>query len=1010
MIRGTLVLIVFLLASTGVFAQATLSQSKSDTYFQSGIDKIEHHQFGAAIDDFEQFLRTQLKADPRTMEAEYFRAYCAVTLFHSDGEKLLSQFVANNPMHPRSVSAFYDLATFFYDEKNYAKASSYFSKVNFPALSEDQRNVGRFRWGYAWFSQRNLLAALDQFNTVKSLGGQYGPASSYYAGFIELSVGDFDNARIDFQRAEKSPSYATIVPPLIATTYFRQGKDSELIAYVEPLLSRDDLSTDELSLLIAEAWFRKGEYARALPPYESYIEIHENVNRSIYTRAGYAAWLVSNDASALSYLKRAASDADSVGMYASYLLGTVYLKRGEKPLALTAFETSKQFKKDPRLAEESLFLSAKINYDLGRSDLAIREFEFVLEIYPQSTHTQEIKELLAQAYVNANNYNKAIAYIESLPRRTPAVDRAYQKASYLKGTEFYNKEDFPQAAASFKKSLEFPLDTRLVAEASFWLGETYAVGRRYEEAVPHYEEALSQPGLSNEMIIAIRYGLGYAQYNQQRYDKAMVSFKDYVSRASGVTNYADGVLRLADCQYVLKSYGEALSLYRKVIQLKSTDSEYAHLQSGLILAIQRQFSEAKSELGGVARNTTSRYMEEALYQLGQIELEQGNYPSAIRQFTTLIDASKTTRYIPFAYSRRAAANFNLKNYGQTADDYIAVVEKFPVHPVVQDVILPLQEALRLSGRMDEFDKYLTQFKQANPDAKGIESVEFESAKSHYFNQQYPKAIETLSAFVRNYPESSQASEALYYQAESYYRLKDYLKSLEAHQEVAKDIAFPLMSKVVGRIGELEFKLQHYELAVAAFHRLDVIATNKKDEYAALNGLMESYFLLANYDSADRYARSLQQLGGISANAQSKSSLYLGKGAKARGDYETAKDEFLATINGAQDEYGAEAKYLLAEVFFLTGEHTMCYETLIALNRDFSVYEDWVGKSFLLLADNYVATQEIFQAKGTLRSLIENFPRLDVRDLAKERLKGIEEKERKKEAETMKSDTTDRRNE
>lgn len=1006
--RSTLVLACFLLASTGVCAQATLSQSKSDTYFQSGIDKMEHHQFGAAMDDFEQFLLTRPTNDPRVMEAEYFRAYCAVTLLHSDGEKLLSQFVADNPKHPRSVSAYFDLATFFYDEKNYAKASYYFTKVNFPSLSEEQRTVGRFKWGYALFSQRNLLGALDQFNTVKSLGGQYGPASSYYAGFIELSVGDFDNARTDFQRAEKSPSYATIVPPLIATTYLRQGKDNELIAYVEPLLNREDIPTDELSLLIAEAWFRKGEYARALPQYESYIEGHENAGRSVYTRAGYAAWLSSNDVLALNYLKRAASDADSVGMYASYLLGTVYLKRGEKPLALTAFETSKQFKKDPRLAEESLFLSAKINYDLGRSDLAIREFESVLGLYPQSTHTQEIKELLAQAYVNANNYNKAIAYIESLPHRTPAVDRAYQKATYLKGTEFYNKEDFPQAAASFKKSLEFRMDSRLTAEASFWLGETYAVGKRYEEAVPHYEEALSQPGLSNELILAIRYGLGYAQYNMQRYDKALVSFKDYVSRASGEANYADGVLRLADCQYVLKSYGEALSSYRKVIQLKSVDSEYAHLQSGLILAIQHQFSEAKSELGGVARNTASRYMEEALYQLGQIELEQGNYPSAIHQFTTLINTSKTTRYVPFAYSRRAAANYNLKNYGQTADDYIAVVEKFPSHPVVQDVLLPLQEALRLSGRVDEFDKHLAQFKQANPDAKGIESVEFESAKSHYFNQQYPKAIEALSAFVRNYPESSQASEARYYQAESYYRLKDYPKSLDGHQEVAKDVAFPLMSKVVGRIAELEFKLQHYELAVTAFHRLRAIATNKKDEHAALNGLMESYFLLAEYDSADRYARSLQQLAGVSPTVQSKSSLYLGKSAKARGDYDTAKDEFLTTINGAQDENGAEAKYLLAEVFYLTGDHTMCYETVIALNRDFSAYEDWVGKSFLLLADNYVATNEIFQAKGTLRSLIENFPRQDVRDLAKERLKGIEEKERKKEAEILKSDTTDRK--
>jgi len=1008
MIRSTFVLAVWLLASMSVEAQGTLSQGRADVFFQSGLDKIQHRQFGAAISDFENYLLTRLPGDPRKSDAEYFRAFCAATLLHSDGEKLLGQFVTDHAGHPRAMHAYFDLATFFYDEMSYSKAAHYFTKVNFNALSEDQRNVGRFRWGYSLFSQRNLLGALDQFNTVKALGGQYGPASSYYAGFIELSVGDFDNARIDFQRAEKSPSYATIVPPLIATTYLRQGNDNELIAYAEPLLDREDFPTDELSLLTAEAWYRKGDYARALARYESYIDEHDNVSRSVYTRAGNAAWLSSNETVALNYLKRAASDADSVGMYASYLLGTVYLKRQEKPLALTAFETSKQFKKNPPLAEESLFLSAKINYDLGRSDLAIREFESVMEIYPQSVHTQEIKELLAQAYVNANNYNKAIEYIESLPTRTMAVDRAYQKATYLKGTEYFNKEEYPQAASALQKSLEFPLDSRLVADASFWLGETFAVGRRYDEAIPHYERAIGQPGLSNTMIIAIRYGLGYAQFNMQRYDKALTSFKDFVMRGTGDPNYADGLLRLADCQYVLKSYAEALASYRKVIQLKSVDTEYAHLQSGVILAIQHQYPEAKSELGLVARNGSSRYREEALYQLGQIELELGNYPLAVGQFTTLISTAKTTRYVPYAYSRRAAANFNLKNYSQTADDYIAVVEKFPGHPVVQDVLLPLQEALRLSNRIDEFDKHLAQFKQANPDNKGIETVEFESAKSYYFNQQYPKAAESLSAFIRNYPESPQVTEARYYEAEAYYRLKDFSTSLGLHQEVSKDIAFPLMSKAVSRVGELEFKLQHYDLAVVAFKRLAVVATNKKDEHTAYNGLMESYFLLAQYDSAERYARTIQGLGGVNANAQSKASLFLGKSAMARGDYDTAKDEFLATINGAQDESSAEAKYLMAEIFYLSGEHTMCYETLISLNRDFAAYEDWVGKSFLLLADNYVATDELFQSKGTLRSLIENFPRQEVRDLASERLKAIELNERKKEAEAIKRDTTERK--
>lgn len=1008
MSRSILVLMVWCICATTSLGQATLGQTTADVIYQTGLDRMKHNQYGTAYDKFSKFLSSSLPTDPRRPDAEYYRAFCAVTLMNPAGEQQLGTFVEKYPSHPRSVLAYFDLANHFYDEKNYPKAISYYKQVDYRSLTEEQVSIGRFRWGYSLFSQRDLVGALDQFNSIKTSAGMYGPAASYYAGFVELSVGDYDNALLDLKRAEKNESYASVVPPLIATAYQRQGKDDELIKYVEPLLEREDLATDELSLLIAEAWFRKKNYAKALTGYEAYLEGRETALKSVYYRAGFAAWSTNKDESALNYLKQAASDKDSLGFQAAYLLGSVYLKRQEKLSAITAFETSKKFKDNPQVAEESLFLSAKLKYDLGRSDAAITEFERVLEQYPNSVHTQEIKELLAQAYINANNVNKAIEYIESLPRRTPAVDKAFQKATYLKGTEYFNKEEYAQAASLFQKSLEVPVDHRIVAEASLWLGETFAVGKRWEEAIPAYERALGSDGLTNDLTVAIRYGLGYARYNLQQFDKALVSFREFVAKGQRSPHFADGLLRLGDCQYAAKAYTEAVASYRRVIDLKSVDTDYARMQAGNILFILRRYPEAETELSTVARKKDSPWADEARFQLGQMDLERSNYPSAVSHFTTLINGSPTSRFVPYAYSRRAAANYNLKNYSQTSDDYIAVVEKFPAHPAGADVLLPLQEALRLAGRNDEFDKYLATYKQSNPDAKGIESVEYESAKNHYFNQQYPKAIESLAAFVRNYPQSVHATEAQYYQAESYYRLKDFSKSLDLHKQVSSDAAFGLLARSVARVAELEFKVQHYENAVTAYKRLAQIAANKKDSYTAMNGLMESYYMLAVYDSSDNYARQVQQLGSIGVNASSKASLFLGKSAKARGDYQTAEDEFIATFNAAQDEYGAEAKYLLAEIFFLRGDHAMCRQTLISLSQDFASYDDWVGKAFLLLADDYVATKEVFQAKATLKSLIDNFPKQDVRDIAAERLKTIETNEQKRQQELINKDSTNRK--
>jgi hypothetical protein len=52
----------------------------------------------------------------------------------------------------------------------------------------------------------------------------------------------------------------------------------------------------------------------------------------------------------------------------------------------------------------------------------------------------------------------------------------------------------------------------------------------------------------------------------------------------------------------------------------------------------------------------------------------------------------------------------------------------------------------------------------------------------------------------------------------------------------------------------------------------------------------------------------------------------------------------------------------------------------------------VGKSFLLLADNYVAMDNVFQAKGTLQSLIDNFPLQHIKDEAKKKLLEIDNRQ------------------
>lgn len=1003
----TLFLLLCLICSN-LRAQQPLSQSKSEVLYGKGRELIDHKNYGAARHVFAEYLTVAPYGDPRRSEAQYYEALCALRLGHEDGEKLIDDFIEENPSSPRSSTAYYDLALFFYNGKNYSKSSQYFKKVDFPALTSEQQSEGHFAYGYGLFSQKKLDDALEQFNFVKTQKNSYSPAASYYAGFIEYSKGSFDDAIVDLKRAEANASYASVVPYLIANTYYRQHKYDELIKYAESIKSRTDVANrKEFSMLVAEAYFFKGDYALAAAAYEDYLETYsEKAEGPLLYRAGYSYYSMGQDDKAIKYLKKSAGSADSVSYYASYYLGILYLKKGEKMYALNSFEYTTRYDKDVQLKEEGSFQYGKVAYDAGKSDLAILELEKFLKDFPRSAHDNEVKELLAQAYVNGNNFNKAIEYIETLPRRSNTMNKAYQKATYLKGMELFNKEDYPAAVENFDKSLQNPIDPVYVTLSSFWCGEAYSIGRKYDEAIRYYSKVVDAGSAADaETLIKTRYGLGYAYYNTKVYDRALYNFKEYTNKADKKSsNYTDALIRLADCYYVSKSYQSAIDTYAKARSIGSPDNDYILLQVGIINGILKNYGEARSNLTSlVSSYRKSQYRDEALFQRAQFEIEQGNYSVAVEGLSQLIRETPASPFIPFAYRRRAESYYNLKQYDKASSDYAFIVREFPTHQTAQQVIVPLQESLGLAGRSSEFDGYLDQVKKANPENKGFENVEYESAKNLYFDQQYQKAITRLASFISSYPASQHVNEANYYIAESHYRLKEYDRALSIYQNIGNDMTVNIGSKVTARIAEIQFKQGKYDEAINSYHKLEKLASNKKDFYTAWSGIMESFYLLGKHDSVATYANLIVEKGNVNASAQNKASLYLGKAAMAKGDFVTAQDEFLNALNTAQDEYGAEAKYLVAEMFYTKKEYKQCYETLVSLFTDFAAYESWVGKAYLLLADNFVAQQDVFNAKVTLESLIKNFPQQAIKDEAKLKLAKIEADQVKKQNE-LKADT------
>jgi tetratricopeptide (TPR) repeat protein len=1003
-----LLLSAFLLwLSSAGFAQQTAYLADEEMLFEKGMQLMHKEQWAAARHTFEDFLAQGGRQQLQQTEAKYYIALSALHLYNDDAESLTENFIRHHSNHPKAVLAYYELGRFYYNDKKYNKAATYFEKINTAQLTQDQRQEVDFNLAYTYFSNKQFDKALERFNRLKRTDNRYTFASSYYAGYIYFTKNEYDQAIYDLQRAEKNEAYEQIVPSLIANIYYRQGQYDKLISYADEVKkSKGTRNRDELALLTAEAFYKKGRYDRAAELFEAYGQ-GRKLDEPLQYRLGYAQYRSGQPEKAINTFKGVAAGQDSLAQYASYYLGKLYVQEENKPFAQTALKKAAGMSFNSHIAEESNYELAKISYNLGNYQEAAEQLRAFNNQYGTSKYKKEANELLSKSLLNSNDYEQAISYIEKLDNKSPGIREAYQEVTFLKGTEQFNDAKFYQSVQLFKKSLAYPQNKELVVKANYWMGEAYSIGKKWEEAINSYAAVFRNANPSNEFHLASRYGIGYAYYNTQQYDRALTHFKEYLERGGKDAKfYNDAVLRLADSYYTNKIYSNAVAQYEKAIRENNPEQDYAHFQLGLVYSITDRNAQA-IETWNTLLNKYARspYTDDALFNKAQLQLEMGQYADALRNFNLLQQQQPTSPFIPFALRSKGIAYFNQQEYEQAARSYKQILNDYASHQTANSALIGLQEVLALQGKTDEFDQYLAIYKQANPSDKALENVEFEAVKTIYFSQQYEKAIQNLKQYIQNYPEGSNIAEANFYLAESYYRLNRIEEALPFYVELAERDKGSLKQRAIQRVAELQYKGKNYEQAIAYYRQLAQTASNKRQQSDAWTGLMEAFFMQNQYDSTRYYANQLTERAGASANVVNRALLYKGKAAFAKKNYPEAANFFEQTVSAAVDENGAEAKYMLGLIQNKQGNFKESVETLFEFNANYSLYKYWLGKSFILIAENYRQMGELFQAKETLKSIIQNSKEQQIVAEAKAKLAAMEQEESESIAPDAQNDTT-----
>ncbi len=893
-------------------------------------------------------------------------------------DRLEALQLANKEHHLNSQANF-TIGKYYFQRNSSRLAEKSLKTVDASSLSEMNRGYFYFMRGYMEMKNGAFKIAQNYFSRARKINLSDDSKLAYYQGFTAYHLGQEKSALSHLKQVQNDPEFGVSARFFIAKIYLDNEQYSEVITLAKSELSNEKSVTNaEFNQLIGEAYALQDQANKAFSHFEKAIELHPGTPLAVlYYQAGVASFKIGLKDKAITYLTDAGIRSGEYAHLSAFQLGRLYVSSNNKEKAVGAFiEASAS--RDISIKEEAVFKSGKLLLDQKNYSEGIKYLEDYRREFKTGKWRSESENLLAQAYLRTSNYDQAIAHLNEIGIDTEANRRIYQKVTFQKANLLFSDGLFNKSIRWFRESLKYPDDQTLRDNAYFNLAEAHFNLSDFDNAITSYE---SQSQKSAESI----YGLAYANFNLGRYSRSIGHFENFISSRPTRELKYDAELRLADAYYATKAYEQALSLYTSIA--RTQESSYIVFQIGIVNRNLERKEDAIAAFERVVQMKTDSITDDAIYQIAQLRFESAEFEQAEFYFGSLISKYGRSSLVPEAYLNRAISRTNLSKLDEAKGDFQYIVNNHIDSKVAFNAILGLQELQSRGVEVSGIEDFIAKYRNANPNDDSLEVIEFEYAKSQYFNLKYGESSASFTKFVQDYPGSSYNDEAKYYLADSYYRSGE-LESARKHFNDIKQVRGKFSGRIFSRLGDINFQLGNHDEALDAYGGLVDLELTPKDNYNGRLGLMNTYFAKGSFDSCLLVADVIVNAEWKPLNGERNAMLVKGRANILLQNIDQGKED-LETLKDGDDRISAEASFLLAKLQFDQSEHQESIELLFDFNSKFGSYQDLIDQSYLLIADNYIQMDELFQAKATLRSIIQHSENEEVRFKAQNQLSLIE---------------------
>ncbi|MBN2639181.1 MAG: tetratricopeptide repeat protein [Bacteroidales bacterium] len=996
--KSKLVLLIFLLVfSFKSYAQktSTIKRTPNELYGVA-LNLYQQSNFGAALIIFDQFIQSSPKIYSVTKEdAAFYAADCSVKLNETDALFRLTSFSDTYPESAWLPVINLLTGSSYFQNGRYYLALEFFNKINPEHLNKKQKGQYEYEKGFCQLKLKKVPEAMRNFQSAIQSNTIYSKPARYYHAFILYQEGKYEEALSDFLVVKDDPEYSKQVPVLILQSYYTLGNYSKVVDLGEKFLSNANYKTKPLiNRLIANALFELKNFKPALPYYNNYVSTaRTNISDDQYYRIAYAEFQTGMFQEAASNFQRITSASNNVlRQTAWYYLGNSYYQLKQFRFAQNAWVSAYQVKANNQLTADALFsyiqLTLKEKGDPYRNPVSLVQ-DFLKFEGATEQQKEKASGLLVQLYMSFNNKELAIASIDRNTKPGSILQKAYQQLTYQQAVLYFQGKNFRDALTYFEKSLRYTPDKNLRLESIYWLATTEYWLRDYGKSVQTYKTFITSRGAtSTSYYNSAYYGLGYAYFNQKKYSDAIEFFNRFLQRDKNSAELTDDAeLRIADSYVMLQKYGTAISIYNKVIRSARSETPYALYQKAFCYGAQGNFKAKVNTLQTLIHSYPgSVYYTNALYDIADTYSSAVNDPrKAITYFDQLVKEKPNSEY-----ARKALVKMGLLYYKNNQDDRAItvlkkVISNFPASEEARVALSTLQSIYQDQGKLNQYFAYAKTLSFVQVSKSEEDSLTFSVGENAYLNGNCTNTIASLKNYLSQFPDGGYRLKAFHYLSECYAKNRDTTQALNYYDQI---INFPQNNYTISaiiRAARIEYAIKSYTKAYNDYNKLLLLTDNLSLRLEALDGSMRAAFLSNNIDGAKEAAHNLLQTKGTTEDQLIYAHFVLAKTALIQGNLKDALTDFEITSRLSKGIVGAESMFDMAQIKYNNKEYKESEKILFSLSDRYPDQIYWVAKGFILLADVYSAEGNVFQARETLKSVLNNYPGDDLKNIAREKL-------------------------